>query len=112
MGTHSFVRQISTGQFLRASTAQKTPEQFQDMLISVSVGNGIDKSDLETGTADSEVVTSAINEYEANIASYDVKRSREYPPMENYLDGVVKGDQAQIDKYIADCLAVKQRHPK
>tara|TARA_R100000700_G_C3167731_1_gene142632 strand:- start:790 stop:1179 length:390 start_codon:yes stop_codon:yes gene_type:complete len=43
---------------------------------------------------------------------YDVKRRREYPPMEDYLDGIVKGDQAQVDKYIADCLAVKQRYPK
>ena len=40
------------------------------------------------------------------------KRKEEYPPMENYLDGIVKGDQAQIDKYISDCLAVKERFPK
>ena len=45
-------------------------------------------------------------------ASYDIKRIREYPPATDYLDGIVKGDQAQIDKYIADCLAVKQRFPK
>ena len=45
-------------------------------------------------------------------ASYDIKRSREYPPATDYLDGVVKGDQAQIDQYVADCLAVKQRFPK
>lgn len=32
--------------------------------------------------------------------------------MTDYLDGVVKGDQAQIDKYIADCLAVKAKYPK
>ena len=43
---------------------------------------------------------------------YDVKRKREFPPIENYLDGIVKGDQAQIDKYIADCLAVKEKYPK
>jgi len=30
----------------------------------------------------------------------------------DYIDGVVKGDQAQIDKYIADCLAVKAKYPK
>ena len=40
------------------------------------------------------------------------KRSSEYPPMADYLDGIVKGDQAQIDKYIADCLAVKAKYPK
>lgn len=39
-------------------------------------------------------------------------RASEYPPMSDYLDGVVKGDQAQIDKYVADCLAVKAKYPK
>jgi hypothetical protein len=39
-------------------------------------------------------------------------RAEEYPPMSEYLDGVVKQDQAQIDKYIADCLAVKVKYPK
>lgn len=39
-------------------------------------------------------------------------RASEYPPMADYLDGVVKGDQAQVDKYIADCLAVKAKYPK
>lgn len=40
------------------------------------------------------------------------KRVVEYPPMADYLDGVVKGDQAQIDAYIAACLAVKAKYPK
>ena len=44
--------------------------------------------------------------------AYIAKRQREYPPITDYLDGVVKGDQAQIDKYIADCLAVKAKYPK
>ena len=44
--------------------------------------------------------------------SYAQKRAGEYPPMTDYLDGVVKGDQTQIDKYIADCLAVKAKYPK
>ena len=44
--------------------------------------------------------------------SYAVKRQREYPPMEDYLDGIVKGDTAQVDKYISDCLAVKTKFPK
>jgi hypothetical protein len=44
--------------------------------------------------------------------AYIAKRAAEYPPITDYLDGVVKGDQAQIDKYIADCLAVKTRFPK
>ena len=44
--------------------------------------------------------------------AYIAKRASEYPPITDYIDGVVKGDQAQIDKYIADCLAVKARNPK
>jgi hypothetical protein len=43
---------------------------------------------------------------------YTDKRAFEYPSFMEYLDGVVKGDQAQIDKYIADCLAVKAKYPK
>jgi hypothetical protein len=39
-------------------------------------------------------------------------RASEYPSITDYLDGVVKQDQAQIDKYIADCLAVKAKYPK
>jgi len=44
--------------------------------------------------------------------AYIAKRTAEYPPITDYIDGVVKGDQAQIDKYIADCLAVKAKYPK
>ena len=39
-------------------------------------------------------------------------RAKEYPDFKEYLDGIVKGDQAQIDKYIADCLAIKTKYPK
>jgi hypothetical protein len=44
--------------------------------------------------------------------SYIAKRQAEYPPFTDYLDGIAKGDQTQIDKYIADCQAVKNRYPK
>lgn len=44
--------------------------------------------------------------------AYIAKRQAEYPPFTDYLDGIAKGDQAQIDKYIADCQAVKTKYPK
>jgi hypothetical protein len=44
--------------------------------------------------------------------AYIAKRAAEYPPITDYIDGVVKGDQAQINKYIADCQAVKAKYPK
>ena len=44
--------------------------------------------------------------------TYAELRAMEYPSMADYLDGVVKGDQAQIDAYIAACQAVKAKYPK
>jgi len=44
--------------------------------------------------------------------TYAQKRAAEYPPMTDYLDGVVKDDQVQIAKYISDCQAVKLKYPK
>ena len=46
------------------------------------------------------------------LDSYKRNRLAEYPPITDYLDGVVKGDQAQIDAYIAACQAVKAKYPK
>ena len=40
-----------------------------------------------------------------------LQRETEYPPLRDYLDGVVKGDQQQIDAYIAASLAVKEKYP-
>ena len=49
---------------------------------------------------------------EYDSKKYQRLRAAAYPPVADYLDGVVKGDQAQIDKYVADCLAVKAKYPK
>ena len=49
-------------------------------------------------------------EYLANKYKYD--RAAEYPPITDYLDGIVKGDQEQIQAYIDACNAVKAKYPK
>lgn len=51
---------------------------------------------------------------EAHITDTEYQRQRAaaYPPITDYLDGVVKNDQAQIDAYIAACQAVKAQFPK
>ena len=68
------------------------------------------------GTQTTEVVDWTAEENAAHAAADAIawKGSREqaYPPHTDYLDGIVKGDQAQVDKYIADCLAVKALYPK
>ena len=43
---------------------------------------------------------------------YQRDRKQEYPPIEDYIDGVVKGDQDQIDEFFQKCLAVKAKYPK
>ena len=52
----------------------------------------------------------ATTEYAYN--NYAEARKLHYPPIEDYLDGVVKSDQAQIDDYILRCQAVKTRFQK
>ena len=43
---------------------------------------------------------------------YHRKRASEYPPITDYLDGIVKGDLVQQQDYIDACLAVKVKYPK
>lgn len=44
--------------------------------------------------------------------TYAELRAAEYPPFTDYLDGIVKGNQAQVQAYIDACLAVKAKYPK
>lgn len=49
---------------------------------------------------------------EYDKSQYKELRYLEYPDFRDYLDGIVKGDQAQVDEYIQKCLAVKAKYPK
>jgi hypothetical protein len=49
---------------------------------------------------------------ESDSKEYQRLRQKEYPPVTDYLDAVVKGDQAQMQAYIDACLAVKDKYPK
>ena len=62
--------------------------------------------------AEVDAMNAAKEQEYLDSVSYAEKRQAEYPDFKDYLDGVVKGDQVQIDKYIADCLAVKAKYPK
>lgn len=50
--------------------------------------------------------------FDTDRQPYQVQRAAEYPPMADYIDGIVKGDQAQVQAYINACLAVKVKYPK
>ncbi len=51
-------------------------------------------------------------EQEITVTKYKELRLAEYPDFKDYLDGIVKGDQAQVQAYIDACLAVKAKYPK
>jgi hypothetical protein len=44
--------------------------------------------------------------------TYQELRAAAYPPITDYLDGVVKGDAVQVQSYVDACLAVKAEYPK
>ena len=68
---------------------------------------------VDTPPSKDDVIAEANRlEVEHQLTQYQRDRAQKYPPITDYLDGLVKGDQAQIDKYIADCLAVKAMYPK
>ena len=63
---------------------------------------------------DEQEVTYDNNAVDALVASeaYKAKRASEYPPYTDYLDGIVKGDNTQVQAYIDACNAVKNKYPK
>jgi hypothetical protein len=69
-----------------------------------------DKTAISQQEADALIAQKTTDTF--NSLSYSEKRAAAYPTITDYVDGIVKNDQAQIDKYIADCLAVKAMYPK
>jgi hypothetical protein len=58
-----------------------------------------------------EIDIDAVNAW-VDPNAYKYKRAEEYPNFLDYVDGIVKGDQAQVQAYIDACLAVKTKYPK
>jgi len=75
----------------------------------VSIDDGTGAFDAQGNKV--EIDLAVVNAWQDPDA-YKAQRASEYPPITDYIDGVVKNDQAQIDKYIEDCLAVKAKYPK
>lgn len=77
-------------------------------------GDNLEWHDTEQTQPTEEEIVQKIAElqYQEEVNEYKTLRAAAYPPYADYVDGVVKGDQAQIDAYIAACQAVKAAHPK
>lgn len=65
-------------------------------------------------TIDEQAVQAEISRLQAayDAQAYARSRAAEYPDFKDYLDGVVKGDAAQIQAYVDACQAVKAKYPK
>lgn len=68
--------------------------------------------DIQTGEVKTVELTPAEIAAAKDPRTYAELRAAEYPPFTDYLDGVVKNDQAQINAYTQACLAVKAKYPK
>ena len=66
----------------------------------------------EEAQRDAEEAQWLVEKAERAKKEYQRKRSDEYPPMADYLDGIVKNNHAQVQAYIDACLAVKAKYPK
>ena len=76
-----------------------------------SEGN-IPFTDEEEALWEAEQTANAIAKAELAKMQYQKDRANEYPSINDYIDGVVKGDQTQIQAYIDACTAVKAKYPK
>ena len=90
------------GEAVPSDCVEITDEQYKNLLEAQAGGKKI--------TSDDSGYPIAVDR--TDNRTYAEKRAAEYPPSADYLDGVVKGDQAQIDAYIAACMAVKAKYPK
>lgn len=71
------------------------------------------KNPIPNGAVESdESVVTAIDGSRVLSSNYKELRRLEYPDFKDYLDGIVKNDQTQINLYIQKCQAVKAKYPK
>ena len=87
--------------------------RLHQAIINLYPNVAVIRDDIAYDAAGNEVAyDKAVVDAYVDAHAYIAKRQAEYPPITDYLDGVVKGDQAHIAKYIADCQAVKAKYPK
>jgi hypothetical protein len=86
----------------------KAPDNSLHFIDSAEYASMLPIGSVQITDAEAATISAA----NAPVLTYAQKREAEYPPITDYLDGVVKADQAQIAKYIAECQAVKTKYPK
>jgi hypothetical protein len=102
-----YAKEKATGKIL-ASNSDCTVES----MLSDITSDGTKAEDVVVAEATEEQIKTWIAGQIKSAMSYSDKRANEYPDYRIYLDAIVKGDDTQKQKYIDDCLAVKQKFKK
>lgn len=112
------IAQFGFARFAYSDPAEHDSEFQEAKEVAPVLSNGVATQAWEiVEKYSAEEKAAKMAEKEAAIAAaaatkYQRQRAAEYPPMTDYLDGIVKGDQAQVQAYIDACLAVKAKYPK
>ncbi len=110
-----YAKNLITGSIETQSGGTEGVQSDLDLMQSNMIGdgaNGLTPANVEVGWEEEAIVSEWAKSFTDSLKTYADKRKAEYPPATDYLDGIVKGDQTQIDKYISDCLAIKEKFPK
>ena len=78
----------------------------------MTVDGPVPYTEEEEAARDAEEAMYASAQNALAATEYQRQRAAEYPPMTDYIDGIVKGDTAQVQAYVDACLAVKAKYPK
>jgi hypothetical protein len=98
---------FENGQILAGPMTHKFDDTYVEYVEILNLTPPYSRVNVDIAMVDGKCVKTV-----TSISDYRVQRENEYPSMADYLDGVVKGDQAQIAAYIAACQAVKAKYPK
>jgi hypothetical protein len=90
----------------------KAPDNSLHFIDSIEYEHFLPTGSIQITEQEANTIRASAKQSIESARTYAEKRASEYPPITDYLDGIAKGDQAQIDKYIADCQAVKAKYPK
>jgi len=98
---------VENGQILLGPMNYKHDDTYVEYVEVLNLVEPYSRVNVDIAMVDGKCVKTV-----TSVTDYKVQREAEYPPITDYLDGIVKGDQAQIAAYIAACQAVKAKYPK
>lgn len=108
------IRELATGEIVKIYGISD-----EDQFLSVNPTGGFSKVDSLPPSASQQwikvygvIISNPEADLEVANNMYANARKSEYPPIEEYIDGIVKNSEEQVSNYIAKCLAVKQKYPK